>query len=156
MSESRLQFLYHTDITDNLANTNLTNLTNMDLHEINSQLIEDLLRQAKASERLRVAYDLRTTPEDTSQRMLNALMPGTEVPIHQHEETSETNICIVGRLDVVFYDKGTDGGFVESSRVALNPKAGAYGVQIPKGAWHTVEVIEPCVIFEGKDGAYKG
>lgn len=127
----------------------------MDLQEINSQLIEDLLQQAKVSERLRVAYDLRTTPEDTSQRMLNALMPGTEVPIHQHEETSETNICIAGRLDVVFYDKGADGGFVESSRESLNPKAGAYGVQIPKGAWHTVEVIEPCVIFEGKDKAYK-
>lgn len=128
----------------------------MDLQEINSQLIEDLLQQAKVSERLRVAYDLRTTPEDTSQRMLNALMPGTEVPIHQHEETSETNICIAGGLDVVFYDKGTDGGFVESSRVALNPKAGAYGVQIPKGAWHTVEVFAPSCILEAKDGPYKG
>ena len=89
----------------------------MDLQEIDSQLIEDLLGQAKASERLRVAYDLRTTSEDTSQRMLNCLEPGTEVPIHQHEETSETNICIVGRLDVVFYDMGADGKFVESSRV---------------------------------------
>ena len=126
----------------------------MDFQEINSQLIEDLLQQAKASERLRVAYDLRTSPEDTSQRMLNALMPSTEVPIHQHEETSETNICIVGRLDVVFYDKGADGGFVESSRVALNPKAGAYGAQIPKGAWHTVQVHEPSIIYEGKDGKY--
>ena len=60
-----------------------------------------------------------------------------------------------GRVRWMFYDKGADGGFVESSRVSLNPKAGAYGVQIPKGAWHTVEVIEPCVIFEGKDKAYK-
>ena len=123
--------------------------------EINSKLIEDLLKKAETSERLRVAYDLRTSTDDSSQRMLNAMMPGTEVPIHQHEETSETNICIVGRLDVVFYDKGADGKFVESSRVSLNPKAGAYGVQIPKGAWHTVEVIEPCAIFEGKDKAYK-
>ena len=126
----------------------------MDLQEIDSQLIEDLLGQAKASERLRVAYDLRTTSEDTSQRMLNCLEPGTEVPIHQHEETSETNICIVGRLDVVFYDMGADGKFVESSRVSLNPKAGAYGVQIPKGAWHTVEVFAPSCILEAKDGAY--
>lgn len=127
----------------------------MDLQEINSQLIEDLLRQAKASERLRVAYDLRTSPEDTSQRMLNALMPGTEVPIHQHEDTSETNICIVGRLDVVFYDQMPDGSFEEIQRVNLDPTCGRYGVQIPKGAWHTVEVKEEACILEAKDGPYK-
>ena len=109
----------------------------MDLQEINSKLIEDLLWQAKASERLRVAYDLRTSPEDTSQRMLNALMPGTEVPIHQHEETSETNICIAGRLDVVFYEQKQDGNFVGIQRVSLDPTCGRYGVQIPKGVWHT-------------------
>lgn len=86
--------------------------------------------------------------------MLNALLPGTNVLIHRHEDTSETNICIAGRLDVVFYDKGDDGKFVESSRVSLNPKAGAYGVQIPKGAWHTVEVFEESCILEAKDGKY--
>lgn len=128
----------------------------MDLQEINSQLIEDLLRQAKASERLRVAYDLRTSPEDTSQRMLNVLMSGTEVPIHQHEETSETNICIVGRLDVVFYEQKHDGSFKETQRVNLDPTCGRYGVQIPKGAWHTVEVFEESCILEAKDGVYKG
>ena len=66
------------------------------------------------------------------------------------------NICIVRRLDVVFYGKGADGEFVESSRVSLTPKAVTYGAQIPKGVWHTVQVHEPSVIFEGKDGAYKG
>ena len=127
----------------------------MELDVINKELIAELLQQAKGSDRLRVAYDLRTSTDDTSQRMLNVLLPGTNVPIHRHEDTSETNICIAGRLDVVFYDKGADGAFVESSRVSLNPNAGAYGVQIPKGAWHTVEVIEPSAIFEGKDKAYK-
>lgn len=127
----------------------------MELDVINKELIAELLQQAKGSDRLRVAYDLRTSTDDTSQRMLNVLLPGTNVPIHRHEDTSETNICIAGRLDVVFFDKGDDGEFVESSRVSLNPKAGAYGVQIPKGAWHTVEVYEPSAIFEGKDKAYK-
>lgn len=126
----------------------------MELDVINKELIAELLQKAKGPDRLRVAYDLRTSTEDTSQRMLNALLPGTEVPIHRHEDTSETNICIAGRLDVVFYDKGDDGKFVESSRVSLNPKAGAYGLQIPKGAWHTVEVFEESCILEAKDGPY--
>lgn len=126
----------------------------MELDVINKELIAELLQKAKGPDRLRVAYDLRTSTEDTSQRMLNALLPGTVVPIHRHEDTSETNICIAGRLDVVFYDKGDDGKFVESSRVSLNPKAGAYGLQIPKGAWHTVEVFEESCILEAKDGPY--
>ena len=126
----------------------------MEIQLINDELLNELHKQAMASERLRQSLDLRTTPEDTSQRMLNYMEVGTVVPIHRHEETSETNICIKGRLDVVFYDKGDDGGFVESSRVSLNPKTGAYGVQIPKGAWHTVEVFEESCILETKDGKY--
>lgn len=126
----------------------------MDLEVFDKALITDLLQQAKRSERLRAAHDLRTTPEDTSQRMLNALEVGTVVPIHRHEDTSETNICITGRLDVIFYNQQPDGSFEEIQRVALAPSHGCYGVQIPKGAWHTVQVHEPSVIFEGKDGAY--
>lgn len=117
-------------------------------------LLRDLIHKAGKSERERYAYDLRTSPEDTSQRMLNALMPGTEVPIHQHEETSETNICIVGRLDVVFYEQKHDGSFEETQRVNLDPTCGRYGVQIPKGVWHTVEVFEESCILEAKDGKY--
>lgn len=128
---------------------------NMKLEFINNELLNELHKQAKASERLRQSFDLRTTPEDTSQRMLNYLEVGSAVPIHQHEDTSETNICIKGRLDVVFYDRIADGEFVETTRVSLNPKAGAYGVQIPKGAWHIVEVFEESYILEAKDGAYK-
>lgn len=126
----------------------------MDLEVFDKDLITDLLQQAKRSERLRAAHDLRTTPEDTSQRMLNALEVGTIVPIHRHEDTSETNICITGRLDVIFYNQQPDGSFEEIRRVALDPSQGCYGVQIPKAAWHTVQVHEPSVIFEGKDGKY--
>lgn len=126
----------------------------MDIQLINEELLHALRSQAQASERKRMNFDLRTTPEDGSQRMLNCLEVGTQVPIHRHEETAETTICLKGRLDLVFFDQNPDGEFVESSRVQLNPKAGTYGVQIPLGAWHTVEVKEASVIFEAKDGAY--
>lgn len=126
----------------------------MDYTKIDKDLLNELLQKASQSERQRYAYDLRNSEEDTSQRMLNTLLPDTVVPIHRHEDTSETTICLVGRLDVVFYDMGSDGEFVESSRASLNPKAGAYGVQIPKGAWHTVEVFEESCILEAKDGKY--
>ena len=126
----------------------------MDYTKIDKDLLNELLQKASQSERHRYAYDLRNSEEDTSQRMLNTLLPDTVVPIHRHEDTSETNICIKGRLDVIFYNQQPDGRFEEIQRVALNPSQGFYGVQIPKGAWHTVEVHEPSVIFEGKDGAY--
>ena len=137
---------------------------------IDKQLIVDLHRQANVSERKRQAFDLRTTPEDGSQRMLNVLEVGTQVPIHRHLKSTETNICIEGCLDVIFYEElptVVDGGavhdgeraidesqFVETARFRLNPKEGNYGIQIPKMAWHTIEVHEPSTIFEAKDGKY--
>ena len=126
----------------------------MDVQLINEELLEALSRQAKASERLRQNFDLRTTPEDTSQRMLNALIPGTRVPIHRHEDTSETIVCLKGRLDVIFYDQQPDGTFEETQRVPLNPCHGSFGIQIPQSAWHGVEVHAPSVIFEAKDGKF--
>lgn len=144
--------------------------------EINKDLINSLFAQAKANSRLRQHYDLRTSSADTSQRMLNALLPETVVPIHRHEDTSETVVCLYGRLDEVIYEEvavygdgavavmpmGMDAQDVarkveyrEVQRIHLCPTEGKYGCQIPKGVWHTVEVIEPSVIFEAKDGAYK-
>ena len=123
---------------------------------IDNTLLEALWAKARGSERLRQNYDLRTTPEDTSQRMLNALVPGTQVPIHRHETTTETIVCLKGRLEVVFFDQTEGDSFVETSRVELCPLQGKYGAQIPLGAWHTVHVLEESVIFEAKDGAYKG
>ena len=147
----------------------------MDCIEINDQLLAALHLQAAASERKRMNYDLRTTDEDGSQRMLNALEVGTKVPIHRHLETSETTICLQGCMDVVFYDlrpnedcggpcmgkcgtvmaEGMKSNLFERYRVRLCPREGRYGVQIPLGAWHSVEVYEPSTIFEAKDGAYK-
>ena len=123
--------------------------------EIDKLLIERLFEQAKVSPRLRMNYDLRTSSADTSQRMLNALLPGTEVPIHRHEETAETVVCLCGRLEELIYEEMPDGTFQEVSRHMLCPSEGKYGIQIPAGAWHTIQVLEPSVIFEAKDGAYK-
>jgi len=123
---------------------------------INNDFINTLLTQAKESSRLRQHYDLRNSTADTSQRMLNALLPGTEVPVHRHEGTAETVVCLTGKLEEIFYEEVGDGTFREISRQLLSPAEGKYGMQIPVGVWHTVHVIKPSVIFEAKDGAYKG
>ena len=129
----------------------------MEIVEINDNLLAALHLQAVASERKRMHYDLRTTAEDGSQRMLNALEVGTKVPIHRHLETAETVFCLQGCLDVVFYvAEGMEENLLVCGRVRLNPREGKYGVQIPVGVWHTVHVYEPSTIFEAKDGAYKG
>jgi len=137
---------------------------------IDNKLLDSLFEQAKSSSRLRMNYDLRTTAADTSQRMLNALQPGTEVPIHRHEETSETVVCLCGRLEEIIYEEVVEyvqdetsrtgevmrkQTFKEVERHLLCPAEGKYGIQIPKGAWHTIRVLEPSVIFEAKDGAFR-
>ena len=122
---------------------------------LDKELLDNLLCQAAESPRLRQNYDLRTSSADTSQRMLNALQPDTEVPIHRHESTSETVVCLCGRLEEMIYEEMPDGTFQELSRHLLCPSEGKYGIQIPAGAWHTICVLEPSVIFEAKDGAYK-
>ena len=142
----------------------------MEIELINDSLLASLHRQARENERLRMNHDLRTTPEDTSQRMLNALEPGTQVPIHRHLKTSETVICLEGCLDEIFYEElpgVVSGGpvhdgeraldetaFAEVARFRICPREGKYGIQIPQGAWHTIEVYEPSTILEAKDGAY--
>ena len=123
--------------------------------QIDKELLDRLFEQAKDSPRLRMNYDLRTSSADTSQRMLNALLPGTEVLIHRHEDTAETVVCLCGRLEEMIYEEMPDGTFQEVSRHLLCPVEGKYGIQIPAGAWHTICVLEPSVILEAKDGAYK-
>ena len=102
--------------------------------EINDNLLAALHLRATASERKRMNYDLRTTAEDNSQRMLNALLPGTDVPIHRHPQSTETVVVLCGKLVEVIYD---DGGR-EVERISLDPQAGEFGCVVPKGAWHTV------------------
>ena len=126
--------------------------------EINKEFLGKLFEQAVENPRLRQSYDLRTSAADNSQRILNALLPGTVVPIHRHEETAETVVCLRGRLEEIIYEEvqeATDErGFREVSRQLLCPAEGLCGMQIPAGAWHTINVIEPSIIFEVKDGAY--
>ena len=118
--------------------------------EINDKLLDELLAQAGTNERRRINLDLRNGEGDTSQRMLNALLPGTHVPIHRHTKTIETVILLRGHITELSYDeKG-----VECARHELNPASGIYGVQVPAGMWHTLIVHEPSVIIEMKDGAY--
>lgn len=118
--------------------------------EINKNLINELLEQARVNPRLRQNYDLRTSGEDGGQRMLNALMPGTEVPVHRHPMSNESVLLLTGKLDEILCDE--HGKEVE--RIHLDPLAGNFGCVVPKGVWHTVEVIEPSVIYEAKDGRY--
>ena len=118
---------------------------------IDEQLLKDLLVKAKESPRLRMSYDLRTTPEDQSQRILNALIPGTVLPIHCHRMSAETVVLLRGNMDEIIYD--SEGREIE--RFHLNQNEGCFGAQILKGTWHSVEVHEPSVIVEMKDGAYQ-
>jgi len=157
----------------------------MEIQLINDELLEALHEEARDSERLRQNYDMRTTAEDGSQRMLNVLEPGTHVPIHCHLKTSESVICLEGCLDWVFFEElpnvdaggpvhdgetvndslltvqgseaggtGAEAWFKEVARVRVCPREKLYGIQVPKGAWHSIEVYEPSTIFEAKDGKY--
>lgn len=142
----------------------------MEIQLINDDLLSELRKYAQVSERKRQNFDLRTTPSDTSQRMLNVLEPGTKVAIHRHLKTSESVICLEGCLDWVFYEElpNMDSGgpvhdgetaadescFNEIARFRVCPRNGQYGIQVPLGVWHSVVVHEPSTIFEAKDGKY--
>ena len=137
--------------------------------DFDKEFLGKLLEQAMENPRLRQNFDLRTSSADTSQRMLNALQPGTEVPIHRHEKTAETVICLVGKLEEIIYEEVNEyayettsccddvirrKSFIEVARQILSPTEGKFGIQITAGVWHTIHVVEPSVIFEAKDGAY--
>ena len=116
---------------------------------INHILLDELLKEAAASPRLRMNRDLRNSADDQSHRMLNALLPGTQVPIHRHRNTSETVILLKGKIDEIYYNDEV----VETERFHLGID-GTYGINIPIGQWHSIAVFEPSVILEVKDGKY--
>lgn len=119
--------------------------------KITQAILDDLTAQAKASPRLRMNYDLRNSSADGSQRMLNAIEPGSPLPIHRHMKSSETVVCLRGRLREVFYDEA--GSVIDT--IDLTPSGPVVALNIPIGQWHTVEVLESgTVILEAKDGAY--
>lgn len=120
--------------------------------KITQVLMDSLTAQAKASPRLRMNMDLRNSAGDQSQRMLNAIEPGSPLPIHRHMKSSETVVCLRGHLREVFYN---DAGVV-TEVIDLAPNSECVALNIPIGQWHTVEVLESgTVILECKDGAYQ-
>ena len=119
---------------------------------IDKKLLDSLSAQAKANPRLRQSYDLRTTADDNSQRMLNALEPGTIMPIHRHRNSSETVVIIRGSLVEYLYDD--EGNVIQE--VVMKPQSECPVIQLEKGQWHSLEVREEgTVILEAKDGAYE-
>ena len=118
--------------------------------EINKDFLGKLFEQAVVNPRLRQNLDLRTSANDNSQRMLNALLPGTVVPIHRHPQSTENVLLLCGKIVEVICDENGN----EIERIHLDPTVGNYGCVVPQGAWHTVEVLEPSVIYEAKDGKY--
>ena len=116
---------------------------------IDSLLLDKLTAQAKASPRLRMNLDLRNSDGDSSQRMLNAIEPGSEVPVHRHQKTSETMVVLRGRVLEEYYDDEGEG-------VASYELAAGCALNIPAGQWHTLRALESgTVILEMKDGAYE-
>lgn len=113
--------------------------------------MDELTSKAKASERLRVAMDMRTSPADNSQRMLNALEPGTIMPIHRHRNTSEVMIVLRGSVRELYYD---NEGILEDDFVVA-ADGDIQMINIPAGQWHSLESLDSgTILFEAKDGAY--
>lgn len=121
--------------------------------KITQAILDKLTEEAKASERLRMNLDLRDTAEDGSQRMLNAIEPGSMLPIHRHQKTSETMVCLRGKLRVEYYDELER---ISSDSFIIEPGGTNVAVSIPIGQWHTVHALESgTCILEMKDGAYE-
>ena len=120
---------------------------------ITQTILDKLTEEAKASPRLRMNLDLRNGDGDTSQRMLNAIEPGSPLPIHRHQNTSETVVCLRGRLVWEFYDELER---ICTERIELSPNGQVVALNVPAGQWHTVKALESgSVILEMKDGPYE-
>lgn len=116
---------------------------------IDKKILDELSAKAKASERLRCNLDMRNSADDQSQRMLNALEPGTVMPIHRHKGSNETCVCIRGHFEEYFYDE--QGNLTDT----IDMIPGGVVLNIEKGQWHSLKCLESgTVLFEAKDGAY--
>ena len=121
--------------------------------KITQTILDELTAKAKESPRLRMNLDLRDSAEDTSQRMLNAIEPGSLLPIHRHQNTTETVVCLRGRLVEEYYD---DLERTCTERIELSPNGPVVALNIPAGQWHTVHALESgTVILEMKNGKYE-
>ena len=117
---------------------------------ITKEILDELVEKAKSSPRLRFNLDLRNSAEDKSQRMLNALEPGTVMPIHRHKDTSETCVCVRGHFEEDFYD--SEGNLTET--IDMVPSGTVLNIE--KGQWHSLRCLESgTILLEAKDGAYR-
>ena len=117
---------------------------------VDKKILDELTAKAKESPRLRCNLDMRNSADDQSQRMLNALEPGTVMSIHRHKTTSETCICIRGHFEEYFYD---EQGYLTET---IDMVPGGVVLNIEKGQWHCLKCLESgTVLFEAKDGAYR-
>ncbi len=118
---------------------------------ISNALLDELSARAKANPRLRENLDIRNSPDDQSQRMLNALEPGTVMPIHRHHASSETVVILRGKIQWMFYD----GNGVETERVTLDANGEPRMLNVEKDRWHSLVCLESgSVLYESKDGPY--
>ena len=121
--------------------------------KIDQQLLDTLTEQAKASPRLRMNHDLRNSPDDQSQRMLNAIEPGSVIPIHRHQKSSETVVVVRGKVEELLFD---ELGRRVDETIELSHNGPCYAINIPIGQWHTLHSLESgTVIMEVKDGPYE-
>lgn len=117
---------------------------------INEELIKSVTLKAAESPRVRMNYNFHESLDDKCQRMLNVMLVGTKFVIHRHQNTAETFVLLKGKLNLMFYnDKGE-----ETERFLLDPNKGEYGIHIPVGQWHSLEVLEDATIFETREGPY--
>lgn len=117
---------------------------------INRQILDDLTRRAKNSPRLRMNMDLRNGPDDQSQRMLNAIEPGTVLPIHRHRDSSVTIVCIRGHFEELLYDD--DGNLIE----VIDMFPGGTVINLPVGQWHSIKSLESgTILLECQDGKWE-
>ena len=136
-----------------MKNTYRCVVANMEMIEFNKDLLEELLAAARRNPRLRQGRDMRTSEADSSQRMLNALLPETVVAVHRHPRSAETVVCLRGRLVEEFYD---DLERICTEAIELRPNGPVVALNIPIGQWHTVRALESgTVIMEVKDGPYE-
>lgn len=118
----------------------------------NKELFDKLTEQAKTSPRLRYGMDMRTTPDDKSQRLLNALEPGTVMPIHRHQNTTETAVVLRGSLKWFYFDETGK----QTDEFLLEANGDMKGISVPKGLWHSIECLESgTILFEAKDGPWQ-
>ena len=121
--------------------------------KITQVLLDSLTEQAKKNSRLRMNFDLRNSESDESQRMLNAIEPGSKVPIHRHMKSSETVVCLRGKVVEEFYDELER---ICTESIELSPNGSTVAINIPIGQWHTLRALENgTVILEMKDGPYE-